>query len=102
MAAVFGQVGAGEDADRCADQDGYGGENQTAEDGIEKAAARTGRRRHLREYSQGQSAEALPEQRSEDQDQPAEAENRCGERQPGRKSVFAAAGGIANSKCLIW
>ena len=45
VAAVFGQVGAGQDADRRADHDRET-HHQAADDGIEQAAIGAGRRRH--------------------------------------------------------
>ena len=75
--------------------DGEDREDQAAENRIEQAAARTGRRRHLREHRERQAAEALPQQRAENQHQPAQAEDRCGERQRRRDDV--ACGGGRNS-----
>ena len=60
VAAVFGHIGAGENADRRADRDREHGQHQAADDGVEQAAGRAGRRRHLREYRERQPAEALP------------------------------------------
>ena len=94
VAAVFGHVGAGQDADRRADRDGEDRQDQAADDRIEQAAGGAGRRRHLGEDREREAAEALPEQRAQDQHQPAEAEQRGGERQAHHDGVAAAAGGV--------
>ena len=57
------------------------GHDQAADDRIEQAAVGAGRRRHLGEDRERQAAEALPQQHAQDQHQPAEAEQRRGERQ---------------------
>ena len=67
------------------------GHHQAAHDGVEQAAGRAGRRRHLGEHRERQAAEALPQQHAEDQHQPAEAERRRGERQRHGDRVVAAA-----------
>ena len=67
------------------------GQHQAAHDRIEQAAGRAGRRRHLGEDRERQAAEAFPQQHAEDQHQPAEAEQRGGERQHHGDGVAAAA-----------
>ena len=62
--------------------------------GIEQAAGGSRRRRHLGEDPRGETAESLPQQRAEDQHQPAEAEQRGGERERHGDGILSAASGI--------
>ena len=62
--------------------------------GVEQAAVGAGRRRHLGEDLERQAAEALPQQRAEDQHQPAEPEQRSRPATGPSRWRFAAARGV--------
>ena len=89
VAAVFGHVGAGQDADRRADRHTQARHDQAADDGVEQAAVGARRRRHLGEDARARGrSKPLPEQGAEDQRQPAEAEHRGG---PGQAIIMTVA-----------
>ncbi len=92
VAAVFGEIGAGEDADRRGEREADRRDDQAADDRVEQAAHDAGRRRHLGEYVERQAAKALPEQRAEDQRQPHEAERGGGVAEDGPDGVAAPCG----------
>ena len=81
-AAVLGHVGAGEHADRRADQDRQHRHDDAADDRVEQAAFAARRRRHLREHGDAEARESFPEQGAEDQGQYEQAE-------PGREQGTA-------------
>ena len=70
VAAVLGHVGAGEDADRRADDDAHHGQDQAADDGVGEAAGAARRRRVLGEDRQREAGEAVPQKRRQDHDEP--------------------------------
>ena len=74
IAAVFGHVGAGENADRRADDDAHDGEDEAADDGVGEAAGAARRRRVGGEHLEGQAREAVPQKRRQDEEQPHGAE----------------------------
>ena len=66
VAAVFGEIGAGENAERRSDDQPDHGDDQAADDRIQQAADDAGRRRHLGEDVDRKAADALPEQGRQD------------------------------------
>ena len=91
--AVFGQIRAGEQAERRADADADHGHHDRADDGVAQAAiGRTRRRRILGEDGEVDAGEAVVEQREQDQRQPGDAEQRGAEAQELDDDVDAAAG----------
>ena len=76
VAAVLGHVGAGQDADRRADEDADDGHDQAADDGVEQAAGAPGGGVISVKTASAEAAEALPEQRAEDEHEHAEARTR--------------------------
>ena len=74
IAAIFGEIGAGQNPDRGADQHRQRRQDQAADDRVEQPAVRTGRRRHLGEDAQRQPGHALPDQDTQDQHEPTEPE----------------------------
>ena len=102
VAAVFGHVGAGEDAERRADQHRDRGHDQAADDRVEQAAGRAGRRRHFGEHRERQAAEAFPQQHariSTSQERP-NAVARIGEAHG--DGVAAAAAGVERGVDAPW
>ena len=79
MAAVFGEIGADQHADRRADAHAQHRHDDRANDGIGEAArGRARRRRHFGEDAEVQAGEAVPQQREQDEAEPGEAEGgRC-------------------------
>ena len=95
MAAILGHIGAGQDTDRGADHDGNHGEDEAADNRIEQAASRAGRRGHFGKYCHRQAGKALPQQRTQDQHQPAKTEHCGGQRQDRRGGVSPPAAFVA-------
>ena len=81
-AAEFGEIGAGQHADRRADQGGHCRHHQAADDRIEQATIAAGRRRVQREQARAQRVESLVKQRDQYPRQPEQAER---QRQAGNK-----------------
>jgi hypothetical protein len=77
---VLGEVGAGEDADRRADQRARARHEDAPEDRVGEPAVAAGRRGHLGEERVAKRRPALPEQHADDPDEPEEPE---GERDRG-------------------
>ncbi|KAG1438083.1 hypothetical protein G6F57_019993 [Rhizopus arrhizus] len=71
--AVFRQVGAGQDADRRADQRAHARHDHAAEDRVDQAAGLPRRRRDLGEQRVRQRGRALGQQRQNDPEQPEQA-----------------------------
>ncbi len=93
---VFGEVDAGEDADRRAEQRRQRHHRERAEDGVGEAAdLGLRRRRHLGEQRERQAADAEANGLDQDPDQPedAEAHRRQGERQGNDIDALAPARG---------
>ena len=93
VAAVLGHVGAGQHAERRAEQHREHGEDQAADDRVEQAAGAARRRRHLGEHRERQSAHALHHENKQDEHEPGQAEDRGPDRQRRRQAVAASAGG---------
>ena len=70
--AEFGEVGAGQDADRRADQDAEAVITEAAGDGVEQTAGAAGRRSHLREHHR-RRARRPAQQRPQNPGQPEQA-----------------------------
>ena len=79
VAAVFSHVGPGQNADGRADGDPERRHDDAAHDRVQQAARAAGRRRHLGEDLEGQSAQAVPEQSPQNEHQPAQAQDRGGD-----------------------
>jgi len=93
VAAVFGQVSAGEQAQGRADADADHGHDDRAGDGVEQAALGRSRRRGvLGEQLNAQAGDAVIQQREQDQRQPGHAEQSGGDAQEADDDVDAAAG----------
>ena len=94
VAAVFGEIGAGEDADRRGERQADRRDDEAADNGVEQAARDAGRRYILGEHVERQAADALPQQRAEDQCEPDQAEGGGGVAQRRPDAVARLAAGI--------
>ena len=91
VAAIFSHVGAGQNAERRADQHRDDRHHQAAGDRIEQTAGRPRRRRHFGEDRKREAAEAFPQQHRQNDHQPAQAETRRPVGEPHGDDVAASA-----------
>src|SRR6202035_4263217 len=95
MLAIFGEIGAGEQAERRADADTDDGHDDRADDSVAQAAfGRSGRRRVGVKYLEAQPDKAVIEQREQDQREPGDAEQGGAETERADDDVGAAAASV--------
>ena len=75
VAPILGHVGAGQHAERRAEQHREHGEDQAADDRVQQPAGAARRRRHLGEDREREPAHALHDQHQQDEHEPGQAES---------------------------